>query len=68
MQGVKILTVRGEAYELFPEEMGGDRLMKIQSHVTPYLRGLRREDFFFVFCSDGCVDITFILFCQRARK
>lgn len=67
MQGVKILTVRGEAYELFPKEMGGDRLMKIQSHITPYLCGLQREDFFFVFCSDGCVD-TFILICQRARK
>lgn len=39
-----MLIVRGKASELVPREMSGDRLMEIQSHVTPYLCGLGRED------------------------
>lgn len=35
-----MLTVRGEASELFPKEMSGDRLMEIESHVSPYLCAL----------------------------
>lgn len=46
IQGRKMLTVRGEASELFPKEMSGDRLMEIESHVSPYLCALWREDFF----------------------
>lgn len=53
MQGRKIFPVRGEASELFLKEMGGDRLMEILSHVTPYLCGLCREDFFLLFAVMG---------------